>query len=357
MPTTSLIPTPDSIPMPWWVFEVLGDLTFLIHIVFMNVVLGGTLILLAGGFGPVREQRLGHALVAKTPTMLALTITFGVAPLLFVQVILGHMFYTSSILMATAWILIIPILILAYYGSYLFKLNHDQNSGLAALGMLLMVAGLLYISFMFTNNLSLAQRPEVWGEYFNNRTGWLLNLSDPTLIPRYLHFLVASVAIAGLFSAIVWHVRGKRGHRNVNDKVQRGLKLFGFATILEIAIGLWWIIALPKEVMLEFMGGDMLRTIVFGLGFLLAIGALVVALLNKLWLTIGHVAGLLVLMVIQRSLLRWSYLRDDTSMADITVTPQWSVFILFLVVFVIGLGTVWYMIKQVQAVEAKGGQS
>lgn len=355
MPALSLIPSPDTIPMPWWVFEVLGDLTFLIHLVFMNIVLGGSLILLASRFsGNVREEHLGHAIYSKTPTVLALAITFGVAPLLFVQVILGNLFYSSSILMAAGWILIIPILILAYYGTYVYKLNHDKRRGWATLALIVAVAGFLYVSWMLSNNLGLMQRPEAWSAYFANRSGWLLNSGDPTRIPRWLHFVTASVAVAALFSAIVWHVRGKRGWENTEAKVQKGLKLFAFATIFQIFVGLWWVIALPRDIMLELMGQDMLQTIVFLLGFLLAIGALVVALLGKLNLTIAHLAGLMVLMVIQRSLLRGSYLADDISYADLTVQPQIGVFILFLVAFVAGLVAVGYMLRHVNAVEKEG---
>ena len=50
---------------------------------------------------------------------MAFAVNFGVAPLLFVQVLYGHLFYTSSILVAVFRLAVIPLLIVAYYALYL----------------------------------------------------------------------------------------------------------------------------------------------------------------------------------------------------------------------------------------------
>lgn len=49
MGAMSLIPSPDSIPVPWGWFEALLLGTFLCHLLLMNAVLGGGLFLLLGG--------------------------------------------------------------------------------------------------------------------------------------------------------------------------------------------------------------------------------------------------------------------------------------------------------------------
>ena len=54
----------------------------------------------------------------KLPVFLPATITLGIAPLLFVQVLYGQFFYTSSIVMAWPWFLVLVFLTLAYYGFY-----------------------------------------------------------------------------------------------------------------------------------------------------------------------------------------------------------------------------------------------
>jgi len=50
----------------------------------------------------------------KIPSTFALGVTFGIAPLLFVQVLYGNLIYSSSILMGVFWLLIIPFIIIAY---------------------------------------------------------------------------------------------------------------------------------------------------------------------------------------------------------------------------------------------------
>ena len=54
----------------------------------------------------------------KLPVLLPATITLGIAPLLFVQVLYGQYFYTSSIIVAWPWFLVLVLLTVAYYGFY-----------------------------------------------------------------------------------------------------------------------------------------------------------------------------------------------------------------------------------------------
>jgi len=113
----SLIPVPDTIPAHWIIFESLDILTFMIHILIINVALGGSLIILFSRFKkqdlPL-DTSIGGSLVMKIPSTFALGVTFGIAPLLFVQVLYGNLIYSSSILMGVFWLLIIPFIIIAY---------------------------------------------------------------------------------------------------------------------------------------------------------------------------------------------------------------------------------------------------
>jgi hypothetical protein len=117
-------------------------------------------------------------------------------------------------------------------------------------------------------------------------------------------------------------------------------------------VGLWWIIALPREIMLEFMGGSIARTITFLLGFLLALSAVLMALRGRLMATLFHLLGIVAVMVIQRALLRASYLREWMDMGAFELRPQTSVLILFLAVLLAGAGSVWWMVRK--ALEASG---
>jgi hypothetical protein len=344
MDPSSLIPSPDTIPAPAWLFLVLDLLTFLLHILVINVVLGGSLMMLFARFGKrdiTSEDNFFGALINKVPTSIALGVNLGVAPLLFLQVIYGHLFYTSSVLMGIYWILVIPLLIIAYYGAYV----HVKSRKLARISILITSLILLYIGFMQVNNLSLMTQPAKWSAYFGNRGGTILNVTDPVFIPRYLHFLAASVAVAGLFTALVWSIRTRKEPAKGENHVRLGLRIFGYATIVQIVAGLWLLMAIPSEYILQFMGQNVQATIVLLAGFLAAIGALVTAFLGKLRPTIMQLLITLPAMVITRQNLRTFYLQDQFHLDSLNMIPQYGVLILFLVIFAVGLWSVWYMVK------------
>jgi hypothetical protein len=96
MLSNPLIPTPEAIPAPAWIFHILGVALFAVHLLLMNVLVGGTAIALAGRLRNTRGAPLyTDALAGKLPTFFALTVTMGIALLLFLQVIYGNLFYTS----------------------------------------------------------------------------------------------------------------------------------------------------------------------------------------------------------------------------------------------------------------------
>ena len=77
----SLIPFADTIPAPAWVFIVLEQLLFLLHILLVNAVLGGAIIVLFKRFSgndASAEQSLPVA--KKLPVMVALAINLAVPP-------------------------------------------------------------------------------------------------------------------------------------------------------------------------------------------------------------------------------------------------------------------------------------
>ncbi len=352
MDAIPLIPIPEAIPAPWLVFEILGVLLFMVHILLINVVVGGALLALFSR--QPKEAGLTGAIVKKIPSMLALGVTFGVAPLLFLQVVYGHLIYSSSVLMAAYWLLIIPLLIIAYYSTYIHVRTGMRWLARASIGLAAVI--FLYIGFIYTNNMTLMLQPEKWAAYFSQRGGTILNLGDATLWPRYLHFVIASVAIAGLFSSLVWRLRGRKGMPGSEEQVKAGLKLFGIATCIQIAVGFWFLIALPRDQMLAFMGGNIYYTILLVLGVILAIGALVLAFSGKLMPTLIHLLALTLVMVLNRLAVRDLFIGRFFKVADLTLKPQYDVMILFFIILAIGLLAVWYMVRaMMRAAERREG--
>jgi len=161
----NLIPTPDAIPVNWWWFQILLIVTFLLHILLMNFVLGGSLLTVWDLIRGKKSSQAAHSL----PVLVALTINFGVPPLLFVQVLYGHLFYSSSVILAIPWILVIPILILAYYGAHIFAHRMEHNPLTARISLMVSTILLLYIGFMYVNNSTLALTPDRWSLYFERK--------------------------------------------------------------------------------------------------------------------------------------------------------------------------------------------
>jgi len=349
MDPARLIPYAEQIPAPWWFLEFLGVLTLLLHFLFVNVALGGTLIV---WFSRVRapvagpEPILSDIFRRKLPTTLALAINLGVAPLLFFQVLYGHFFYTGSILMAFFWILVIPVLILGYYGAYIHARPGGGRQRIGAVALTITAVALLYIAFALENNVSFMLRPGSWGVYFESAGGRHLALMDPALWPRYLHFVTASVAVAGLFSALVQSIRAKRGEQTeIHQKGDHGLKIFAYATTVQIFIGFWFLMALPEGVMNHFMGSKPLYAALLLLGVALALGSILSAFNGKLGLTLGLLLPTVVVMVLMRTFLRYAYLERVFRVEDLAVSPQTFVLAAFLVIFAISLFIIWRMLR------------
>ncbi len=355
-----LIPAADPMPLPapLWLFKVLLLVTFLLHIIVMNFFLGGGVIAIVARWRGAKDQKLtqlSRDITKKIPSLLAATITLGVAPLLFLQVLYGQLFYTSSVLMAWPWFLVVVILTIAYYGYYLVAFKDTKGS--SAMGWILIGSVFLtfLIGFIYTNNLTLMLTPEKWKQiYFQDPSGWNLNLSEGMLIPRYLHFMVASLAVGAFLIVITGIYRWKKDTENARFLISYGGKWFMYSTMVQFAIGIWFLIALPKDKMMIFMGGNLLATIAMLIGIVLALAAIFImsGALRKedprrgAIIAMSLIGVVLVFMAIMRDALRDAYLAPYFKLGDLAVKTQFGVLILFLVLFVGGiLVWVWMMKK------------
>ncbi|MCB1182171.1 hypothetical protein KDM41_01975 [bacterium] len=337
-----LIPVPDAVPVAWGWFQVLLTVTFVLHVIFMNFMLGGAVIALVATLRGGTRPDIAGWLGGKLPFSVAFAVNAGVAPLLFVQVLYGHFVYSSSILMAAAWFAIIPLLIVAYYALYAFRGRTAPGARTLLIGSATLI--LLFIGFLFTNNWTLSVTPEKWGAYFTHAGGTFWNLDEPTLWPRYLHMVVGAVAVAGLGMAAFGRVReGRTG--DGGGLVGHGMAWFKWATLGQLALGLWWLLVLRSDVMKLFMGGNPVATAAFGAGFLLAVGALLTGFLQKVWPSVGLTAGTLLAMAVMREYVRYGYVRAHFTPDQLRVDPQVSSLVLFLATFAVGIGCIWYMLR------------
>jgi len=347
MDPARLIPVAEAIPSPWGWFEALLLLTFILHVLFMNLSVGSLVIALAGRLSG-RQRDLARELGHRLPTTLALQINMGVAPLLFVQVLYGQFLYTSSVLMAGWWLSAIAAVILGYYGLYVHDAKFESARGLSRLALMFSLAMLLYTGFLLSNNMTLMLRPEAWAAYAANPRGSFLNLTDPTLWPRYAHMLLAAPAVAGLYAALI----GAKKRRP--DWVEYGLMWFTRLTMLQIPVGAWLLFALPQPVMLAFMGRDPLATGLLGAGVLLGLAALLAGIRKKpvqaVWLTVLTV----VLMASVRASVRHLTLAPYFTPASLPVTGDNTPFFLFAASLAVSLAAVVYMLRAYARAQGRG---
>lgn len=348
MDPSSLIPAPDSIPVHWGWLHFLFILTFVLHLLCMNAMLGTGMIALVKSLkGKRQDLPLAKEISLKLPYTIAFTINMGVAPLLFIQVLYGNFIYTSSVLMGWYWLLIIGILIIAYYSAYLFDFKFDALGTARSVFIALCVILMLLIAFIFTSNITLMLTPEKWIRYFSNAGGTILNLSEPTLIPRYLHFVCASLAVGGLFLAMVGKVKAKKGNHHFAAMISSGMKWFSYATLVQIIIGFWFAISLPNHIILLFLGDSSLATLLFFSGLIGSGAALYFGFNKRVWPSAGAAIFTVVVMVVIRDMVRAAYLKPYFSLSDLKVEPQYSPMILFMVTLITGIGLIGYMLRLV----------
>lgn len=340
---------PAGLPAPAWLLQILLVFTFILHILAMNLLVGGSVMMAVSlwrGKNSAFYAELAKRLSKALPVTMSFTITLGVAPLLFVQVLCGQAFYTASVLMAWPWLSVIALVLLAYYGLYLVQFRPDWLGKWVTLIAWLSAIFILLVGLLFTHNATLNLAPAKWAQmYAQSASGLHLNWSDPTLIPRYLHFMVAAFAVAGLGVILLAMLYRKTDPRWAEEAMRYGARWFVVATILQFAVGLWFLVKLPQGIMMNFLGISTLDTVLLWAGVALAVIALLLVQRSALLAT-GAVTLTIVLMAIVRHRIRQMFLGEHVNVNALPVNPQWGMFIIFVLLLLIGLGVVGWMVWQ-----------
>ncbi|WP_319780866.1 hypothetical protein [Maridesulfovibrio sp.] len=344
MTPSALVPAAIGISVnPIWPVT-LSIITFSAHLLLMNAFFGGATIVfihsLSGGT-PVSRN-----ISRKLPTLLALAINAGVPPLLFLQAVYGQFSYVSSILMAVFWLAVIAALICGYYGLYIHNYRYEKlGEGGRKILMLAVLAMISYIAFMLSNKMTLMLRPEVWAEYFNDPHGFVLNLHDPVLYPRFMHFAVSALAVGGLFVALV-------GKRKGNSDIEgTGMKWFSRSTLVNVGMGCWFLLALPRDVMLIFMGGNLSATVLLCVGVLATFGMLHAGFTKNVYFATAATVFIVPVMATMRHLVRQKYLEPYFTLDTAPVSGQWEPFMLFIASLIVGGFCIVYMLKLMRRAE------
>jgi hypothetical protein len=354
-------PAPDALPLPAPVglLHALLIGLFVLHVIPMSVTLGGGFWALAA----VRASRRKPAFVgpARTlgrslPLWTAATVTTGVAALLFLQVLYGHLFYAAAIAMAWPQMSIVLLVIAGYYAYYFVSLRAPSS---AWPGMIAWACFVL-IGFVFTHQMTLMLSPErIHAIHVADPSGANLHWVEPTLWPRYLHMLVGALALAALWPAALGARLVARGDESGRQVVAWAARRFVLVTTIEMLLGVWWILALPDAGWRLFVGQDAAATAYFGISLIATVGGLVIVARaaraarpgRALVVGAAHMAVVVIFMVLMRDVVRRQALATVVDLSRLEVEAQWGAMTLFGVLLVAGLSVVGWMVRAV----ARGG--
>lgn len=244
---------PLPLPLPEGVLAVLLVLFFLVHILFVNLMAGGSVVVMITEVLGLRRQRWDSFAQALTKTITvnkSLAVVMGIGPLLCINLLYTVQWYSANALTGHAWLLIVPLVILAFLLTYLHKYMWQKwSSGWRkklhlAVGFSAMLL-FLSIPFIFLANVNLMLFPDAWEKV----RGFFSSLRIGNVLPRYLHFLAASVAMTGLFVA-GWFGRETHHESSTPGFARRDLILFGyrvaaFATMAQFGFGPLLLFTLP----------------------------------------------------------------------------------------------------------------
>jgi len=141
------------------------------------------------------------------PFAISAAITAGVAPLLFIQILYQHRFYTANLLLSHRWMAIVPVLIAAFYLAYVVKtgrFEHMRRRWRAAI--LAIVAGcFLFVAWSWTENHLLSLDRARW-ESFYVESRWVYRSLE--VLPRLAMWVALTLAI--MPQLVRWQLWAKR---------------------------------------------------------------------------------------------------------------------------------------------------
>ena len=361
--------SPLGNPAPFWFITFFKVLGFTLHMIPMNIWYAGMLLIaIFATFGKNHAKELAHRLSGSMPIIIAIGVNLGIIPLLFTQVGYYQFYYPAGVLIAWPWLSVIFFLIFAYYGVYVYSLSVRNNKETKFALVSAWVSSILFIviGFLFANNFSLMVNVNEWTKIFSGTnvagavTGQALNTSDPTLFPRWLMMFGIAMMTTSVYIAID-AMYFKKASTSAEYKTWAGKFAFGFFTagmVWFAVMGSWYIFGEIDKYTLAQLHGDPIMHAVF---LLTAIspGLVWIAMFLqrngvKKSSTIMAVCGQLAVLTLNAVSRQWVQNTELMRYRDLSkeaVNMQWSPMVIFLVLFVVGLGVIAWMISKVMAVE------
>lgn len=281
-------------------FKVLIVVSFILHILFVNLTVAGSVYALYMEFkGIWRKDKRWDDLALEIATQVSIhksiAVVLGVAPLLIISTIYTQFFFPSTLLIGKWWLLLIPLLIGAFLSLYVYKFTWkvwQNRKGLHTSFGLFGSGLLLFVPLIFIVNVVSMLYPEMW----QGSKGFIQSLFYyPSIWQRYMHFLFASMALMGGY--LYWW--GNKHLKQDSQVIYQLAKDFGkraafLFTTVQMLFGPFVLFSLDPDIRDLYLGASAFHTAQLSAAILLVlllIGALFLLMQkgNKRWFRISFV--------------------------------------------------------------------
>ena len=353
---------PIPLPAPVLLFKGLHILTLALHFISVELLLGSLLAATwlnfygatrRGDASSLLRLNAASALAKRLPVVMTYVINLGVPPLLFAQVLYGRALYTSSVLIGAYWIAVVFLLMACYWLIYQFAAGAEKGKAVWWQGLLAWLLAAA-IAKIYTTNMTLMLRPEVWGQmYATTAHGTQLPPHDPTAAPRWLFMLAGGLWVSGIW--MIWLA----GRRVFEDPVRSYLAANGGRLAAVMLVAQAFIAARVLQAQPQAVSDALAANPLAHYAGIVGLGGAAMTVLFGLWAALkkpvnraaGWLGATLLLVTMSGVVIYRDTLRDLTLLGkgyDVwqrQVATNWGVVILFLVVFVGGLGVMAWLIS------------
>jgi len=248
---------PAGVPTYPIIFIGLGVLTFALHILFVQLMLGTSIITIFGAFkNDAKWRRLAAAMLEIAKVSVSVAIVIGVAPLLFVQVVYDPHWYTSNVLSANWVIAFIIILIIAYWAMYAYYFMNSKEKDKTKepkgkVWMLVSLALMLVVGFIMHSLTSQILHPELWKEWYLQNG--ILDYSGSQLhaynLWRFAFFISMAIPVTG--GMLVTYRRFKMVREDADIEyldfaANVGKKWIAIGSMISFALYIAWMMTIPE---------------------------------------------------------------------------------------------------------------
>lgn len=253
----TIAPIPKDLPLPLPapepVLVAVLVFFFLVHIVFVNFMVGGALLTLyyeIKGLKNKAYDRLAYTLASTITVNKSIAVVMGVGPLLAINTLYTVYFYSANALTGDFWIAIIPLVITAFLLTYAHKYLWQRMEGMKIVHIALSaMAGalFLFIPLVFLANVNLMLFPDTWTTVSGF---WDVLVNVGNSFPRYFHFLAACFALTGLFMVWVFRRMGADEIKDIGIEratlIRIGYRWAMWPTLAQFIIGPVVLLTLPE---------------------------------------------------------------------------------------------------------------